>query len=491
VIELWQHQTEARYQINTLLNASRSPVFVSPTGTGKSRTIAAVIKDRISLGRRVYLLVPTDEVFNQWIKEFISWGLNPGTINQNGFQGRNRGVYVCMYISLSNMLPYLPEYAYPDEIAIDELHHFPTNTIEKIQKYFSGSNWFGCTATLGRLDGKGFDNIFTDIVETITMKEAIEKKYLAKPLVIVPKIYLDKIDIINGEFDPTQQLAELGKTQIIGNVIENYATVFQGKQVIVACCNFDHAKDMAEAFCRAGWRFKHIHGNLPKHERRKMIYEIRKGIINGLTTYAVGTEGADIKGLHGLIWLRRTLSLIVYLQFIGRCLRSSPGKEYGIILDPVGNLFIHGWPETRRKWSLKGFAPNDARALIDGNLAATMRICPFCGVANAADNRVCHFCGRDLDSDEAKQARKRKLPAMVDGELVAVESDGKAEEIRRRSERIKAEQEKEEEKKNEEEKRRMQEAMEITPEEKVEILKRDLFGSDSRKKFREAVRDWL
>jgi predicted nucleic acid-binding Zn ribbon protein len=72
--------------------------------------------------------------------------------------------------------------------------------------------------------------------------------------------------------------------------------------------------------------------------------------------------------------------------------------------------------------------------------ALTMRICPFCGVANAADNRVCHFCGRDLDSEEARQARARKLPAMVDGELIAVESDGQREEIRERAERIKAEQ---------------------------------------------------
>lgn len=483
------YQTEARYQINTLLNASRSPVFVSPTGTGKSRTIAAVITDRISLRRTVYLLVPTDEVFQQWVKELISWGLNPGTINQNGFRGKNRKIYICMYMSLCNILPYLPESAFPNEIAIDELHHFTTATIESVHSFFPQANWFGCTATLRRTDGKGFDHVFTDIVETITMQEAIEKKYLAKPLVIVPKIYLDKIDIKNGEFDPQQQIEKLGKTQIIGNVIENYSTVFQGKQIIVACCSFDHAKDMAEEFCKAGWRFKHIHGNLPKHERRIMIREIREGKINGLTTYAVGTEGADIQGLHGLIWLRRTLSITVYLQFIGRCLRPYPGKQYGIILDPVGNLFIHGWPETHREWSLKGFTPNDARALIDGNLAATMRICPFCGVANAADNSVCHFCGKELDSEEARQARARKLPAMIDGELVAVESDGQAEEIRQRAERIKTEQAKEAAKREAAEEKRRQEAIEMKPENKAMILKRGLMGE--RAKFKETVRGWM
>lgn len=121
-----------------------------------------------------------------------------------------------------------------------------------------------------------------------------------------------------------------------------------------------------------------------------------------------------------------------------------------------------------------------------------MRICPFCGVANAAVNTSCHFCGADLDSEEAKAARKRKLPAMVDGELVAVESDGQAEAIRARSEKIRAEQDAHH--KAEEASR----AAGISPEEasvsstdRLRALRRGLFGSGRRKLFEEAVKNYL
>lgn len=186
------------------------------------------------------------------------------------------------------------------------------------------------------------------------------------------------------------------------------------------------------------------------------------------------------------------MSLTVYLQFIGRVLRPMQGKENGIILDPVGNLFIHGFPEMKRAWSLSGSVNEPEPGEI--NQAATMRICPFCGVANAAVNAVCHFCGAELDSEEAKRARRRKLPAIVDGELVAVESDGQAEEIRQRAERIKEERARQEEERN----RKKQEAIEtddgtgagLSKAERAAILRAGLLD-EKRKLFREAVKNYL
>jgi superfamily II DNA or RNA helicase len=145
----------------------------------------------------------------------------------------------------------------------------------------------------------------------------------------------------------------------------------------------------------------------------------------------------DIPGLYGLIWLRRTLSLTIYLQFIGRVLRPAKGKTHGIILDPVGNLFIHGFPEAARQWTLDGAAPGlqDPEGFDDP--LPPMRICPYCGVANAASNPECHFCGRDLGDRLGEGAcRSRHLPAMVDGNLVAVTSDGQAQAIHERAESI-------------------------------------------------------
>jgi superfamily II DNA or RNA helicase len=216
-----------------------------------------------------------------------------------------------------------------------------------------------------------------------------------------------------------------------------------------------------------------------------MIRQIRERRLDGLCTVGIGIEGMDIPGLFGLLWLRRTLSLPIYLQFIGRCLRPMEGKTNGIILDPVGNLFIHGFPEAERAWSLAG--SGDPRGQGDGEIdTSRQRICPFCGVANAAVNSVCHFCGRDLDSEEARSARQRRLPAMVDGKLVAVSSEGQQEEIRARAERIKLEQGEE----RREEERRREEPEEIGADGKARALRDGLF-SVRRKMFADAVKNYL
>lgn len=210
-------------------------------------------------------------------------------------------------------------------------------------------------------------------------------------------------------------------------MIDNYAHVFNGLPVLVACSTFEHAAIMSEAFTVAGWRFEHIHSGLPDHERKRMLREIRTGKLHGLCTVGIGIEGMDIPGLYGLIWLRRTLSLTIYLQFIGRVLRPMEGKEYGIILDPVGNLFIHGFPESDRTWSLEGSQNEKDDGGMDGS--PTMRICPNCGVANSTQNAACHFCGWSLYDSYGRPigANKRHLPAIIDGNLIAITSDGMAE----------------------------------------------------------------
>ena len=76
---------------------------------------------------------------------------------------------------------------------------------------------------------------------------------------------------------------------------------------------------------------------------------------------------------------------------------------------------------------------------------------------------------------------------MIDGDLVAVESNGQAEEIRARAERIKAEQQ---EAARQKEKKRQAVPEEITADSKARVLRDGLF-STRRKMFQEAVRNYL
>jgi len=418
-MSLRQFQIEAQIKINQLLNAGRHPVYVAPTGTGKTITAIHIIEDRLKLKQKIFVLTPQDEIFQQWLSQLSRHGIDYGYINQDGVVGKNKMIYVCMPLSLNNILSKLPERFKPDIIITDECHHVTAATWDNIHAYYSSALRMGLTATLQRLDGQGFEHIYTDVVQTITMQQAIDCGYLAKPLLMVPEIYKLNVRMQNGDFDTAEQAKQLGDAKIIGDVIQKYNTIFCGAPVIVACATFDHAKTMTEKFNSAGWHFEHIHSSLRMSDRKRIIRMVRQKKINGICTVGIGIEGMDIPGLYGLIFLRRTMSLTIYLQFVGRVLRPDRNKKYGIIVDSVGNSFIHGRPEINRKWTL-GNKKNDDN---DEMASPNMKLCPICSVMNAQTNKFCHICGYDFFDEIMQTQKKRKLPAVVDGELVLLDDD--------------------------------------------------------------------
>jgi superfamily II DNA or RNA helicase len=64
------------------------------------------------------------------------------------------------------------------------------------------------------------------------------------------------------------------------------------------------------------------------------------------------SEGFDVPDCDGVIMLRPTESLALYLQMIGRGLR--PSENPTIVLDHVGNYTRHGLPCEVRDWTLEG-----------------------------------------------------------------------------------------------------------------------------------------
>jgi superfamily II DNA or RNA helicase len=103
----------------------------------------------------------------------------------------------------------------------------------------------------------------------------------------------------------------------------------------------------------------------------------------------VVSEGFDIPAAGCAILLRPTQSLGLYLQQVGRVLRPAPGKAAAIVLDHVGNVHRHGWPDDCREWSLED-RPTRARSA--GEPALTVRTCPECFSA-FKPAPICPACG--------------------------------------------------------------------------------------------------
>lgn len=238
------------------------------------------------------------------------------------------------------------EYFAPDYftyVVIDEFHHAVTEQYQRIVNYFKPQFMLGLTATPERMDGKSIYEICDyNVPYEITLKEAINKGAL------VPFHYYgiyDETDystlrLVKGRYDE-KDLNE----KYIGNVkrydlIYKYYKKYRSKRALGFCSSRQHAEEMAKEFCRRGVKSVAVYSNADgefSEERNVAIEKLKKSEIQVIFSVDMFNEGVDIASLDMVMFLRPTESPTVFLQQLGRGLRTYKGKEYVNVLDFIGN----------------------------------------------------------------------------------------------------------------------------------------------------------
>lgn len=232
---------------------------------------------------------------------------------------------------------------YFDYLVIDEFHHAVNDQYQRIVHYFKPQFLLGLTATPERMDGKNIYEICDyNVPYEISLKEAINKG------VLVPFHYYgiyDETDysslhLVKGRYDEK----ELNETYI-GNVkrydlIYKYYMKYRSKRALGFCCSRQHAEEMAKEFCKRGIESVAVYSNAEgefSEDRDKAIKSLKNQEIRVIFSVDMFNEGVDIANLDMVMFLRPTESPIVFMQQLGRGLRTCKGKEYLNVLDFIGN----------------------------------------------------------------------------------------------------------------------------------------------------------
>jgi superfamily II DNA or RNA helicase len=111
------------------------------------------------------------------------------------------------------------------------------------------------------------------------------------------------------------------------------------------------------AFSRAGIAAAHVDGGTPPTARAAAFASLAQGATTLLSSVGVLSEGFDEPRVSAVVLLRPTASRGLYVQQVGRGLRTCPGaappKTNCVVLDFVGATFRHG-PVTRPLLALGG-----------------------------------------------------------------------------------------------------------------------------------------
>ena len=109
------------------------------------------------------------------------------------------------------------------------------------------------------------------------------------------------------------------------------------RPTIAFCCTVSHSKALVEAMNLAGVRSQHVDANTSERTREDARLALVHGSLDLLSSVNVLSEGFDVPCVSAVLMLRPTDSRGLYIQQVGRGLRTSDetGKRNCVVLDEV------------------------------------------------------------------------------------------------------------------------------------------------------------
>jgi superfamily II DNA or RNA helicase len=463
-LSLRDYQDDGLNDIRAEMRAGKKAVlFVLPTGGGKTVTYAAMSQGAALRGNRILILEHRKELIRQASLAVGGLGVHHQVIAPPSKVAKIRAAHVqklgwptidkhshvavASVQTLARRMDWLKEFD-PTIIVIDEAHHAVAGTWARIIAACPDAVLVGVTATPVRADGQGLGKesggCFDAMVLGPSMRELIQMGYLVPPKVYAwpGPVNRDEIGHKGQDIDTAAAAAILDKPGIIGDAVEHYRQLADGKSAIVFCASVRHAEHVAQKFRDAGYRFEVVHGDMEDEDRDERIAGLGDGRIQGIVTVDVVSEGTDIPCAEVAILLRPTESESLFLQQVGRVLRTvyapgydlsteegrhdaifASGKHFGLILDHVGNVAFHGMPAMDREWTLTGRKKGPRNALLKEKPVLVMQ-CPKCHYTETP-RAVCGGPKRDgTTCDHVFEVKSRmieehagKLAEIQDGDL--------------------------------------------------------------------------
>lgn len=419
MLQLRPDQSALLSRVRDSLTHARSSLMVAPTGFGKTVCFSWMAQRVVHRKKRVVILVHRDELIDQVAETLRRFGV-PCTYVAAGRRYRHEiPVVVASVFTLKNRLHIVHA---PDLVVVDEAHHaIAASSWGKVIAAWPQAKVVGVTATPQRLAGEGLGELFEDMVVGPSTADLIDAGSLSPyEYYCPPTVDLTNVRTRMGDYAVIDLEKAMNQAGVTGNAVEHYRDLAHGKRAVVFCVSLKHAAAVRDQFRSAGYRAEQIDGTMEKVDRRALVQRFSAGQVQVLVSCDVVSEGFDLPAIEVAILLRPTQSVSLYLQQVGRALRTFPGKSHALILDHAGNVNRHGLPDEVREWTLDA----KKRKKSNKDKAPSVRLCPTCFAALPSGTTNCR-CGHVFVPQPREVAEN-------DGKLVKVTPEMRAELARRR-----------------------------------------------------------
>lgn len=332
-LTLRPYQEGTAEQVRAAWRSGAKNVLVQmPTGAGKAVLAASFLDAARENGRRSVLTCDRLTLIGQLSETLDTYGIPHGIIQAN-----NPRRQAWHRVQLASVQTLRARNAWPEDTSLavwDEIHVLHKYARERLKA--RECHAIGLTATPYT---RGLGKYFDAVVNGTTTYELMRAEWLVPFEVYEPSVPdMAGVKVVNGEWEEEETARRALK--VVGDCVKEYIAKGEGRKFIAFAVNVAHAEALVQQFMAAGIiaeTYTYRDGDEVRAER---VAEFRKpdSYIRGLVSVESLTRGFDVPDAGVLIAarpLRSSLSL--WIQMIGRVLRSSPGKQIATVLDHSGN----------------------------------------------------------------------------------------------------------------------------------------------------------
>lgn len=397
--ELRPYQLKARDEtLYAFRNRHKSSLVVLPTGCGKTATMSAIAEVVVKNGGKVLFLAHRTTLVNQGAKAIEqATGIPVGReIGKAELPKESIIVSTVQTMSKDDKLEkYGPNYF--GLIMIDESHHIPASSYQKILSFFTRARILGVTATPKRGDKTDVTDLFETVSSEYTLYEAIKDGYLSPIKVQTCPLQIDisQCEMQAGDYASGDIGAAL--VPYLDHIADQIIEKARNRKTIIFVPLVSTAKGMVEIFQSKGISADYVAGE--RKDSEKVLEAYHNDEFDILINSILLAEGYDEPRISCVVNLRITKSEALYTQIIGRGTRLAEGKEELLVLD-----FLWKDKEKRRHLNAKSCIAIGDTSISDEDLDSVLDSCEL-----SDEEPTDVFQGIERAKIDAKTAREEAL----------------------------------------------------------------------------------
>lgn len=426
--EMRPHQSRLIEAVRqSFLNGNYRVIAASPTGSGKTITAANIIRSALERGKRVAFCVPALSLIDQTVEAFEAEGIDSIGVIQSTHPrlDPDAQVQVCSVQTLASWTTgrknkdtgewKTEPKPFPDVglVIVDEAHIQHAVTYRWMDREPT-LRFVGLTATPWT---RGLGQRWDDLVVAATTRELIDAGYLSDYTIFAPSHPdLRGVKTTAGDYNQEQLSKVMQDGKLVGDVVESWLKLGNSEPTLVFAVDRAHAKKLQERFEQAGVRMGYCDAFTDRIERHLLFDQMARGEIAGIVNVGTLTTGVD-RDVRTLVLARPTKSEALFVQIIGRALRTAPGKAQATIIDHTDTTLRLGLPCSITSDCLddgaRGQGQSQKRKTKQSEDLPTS--CPSCDAVKPPKVRECPSCGFTPAHVRDIEARPGELAAVKAG----------------------------------------------------------------------------